>query len=157
MKKSAIVIALLLAFAVFPALAGNPNQWSQTTASTSALPLSPPASIAGNGAWATPCIATFQTRAIQMFGALSGAGTLQIQRYAQVIPGTPITCAQPVGPAVPATALVLTQGGGCPSSSYCGNVASNDGQPFMGMIGTLTDTSGSTNTIAGVTLLGGAE
>ena len=90
-------------------------------------------------------------RALDVFSAVAGKATLQVQRYADV------ACTYPVGAAVPSTAQALTQSGGCPGSTYCGDVGMNDGMPFIAVIITLTDTSGSTNAITKFLLNIGAE
>lgn len=121
------------------------------TAPTITIPLKTPATIAGSGSWTSVCLNMGYHRAFSIFAALSGAGTLQAQRYGDA------QCTLPVGPAVPSAALALTTGAGCPSASHCGSVGSNDGQPFVGLTVTLADTSASTNTIVSTAFLPGAE
>ena len=112
-------------------------------------PLTVPASVAGSGNWVSVCVQAAQYRSFDVFADTAGAATLQVQRYAD--PG----CTHAAGAAVPAVALALTSGGGCTGS--CGDVGSNDGLSFLAMKITLTDTSGSTNTINSVVLVQGAE
>lgn len=129
-----------------PPISGNVAAPSGNT------PLTVPASIAGSGSWISPCVAAAQYRAFDVFAAVAAAATLQVQRYADAS-----TCIQPVGPAIPGTALALTNSGNCPASTYCGDVGANDGLPFMALKITVTDTSASTNAITSVTLIQGAE
>ncbi len=113
---------------------------------------SAPTSLTGSGHFTSACIAAAQYRAFDVFAATAGAATLQVQRYADAG-----ACVAPVGAAVPVSALALTSGGGCPGVTLCGDVASNDGLPFVAVKITLTDTSGSTNAITALTLTQGAE
>ncbi len=142
---------LIILFATTAALAQQPRDWGPVTAYSAAVTLSPPASLAGSGAWTSPCVAASYARAFTAFAALAAAGTTSAQRYADA------TCAQPVGAAVPASPLVLTSGGGCPGTSFCGSNSSNDGLPYAALKVTITDTSTSTNSVVAVTLLLGAE
>lgn len=131
----------------------QPQSWGPTTSASTPLtpPTAVPATIAGSGTYSTGCVPTTFARAFTAFAALSGAGTLSVQRYADA------ACTQPVAVAIPTSPLALTQGGGCPASSYCGDDGANDGHPFAALIATLTDTSASTNTVVGFTMLAGAE
>lgn len=130
----------------------QPPPLATVTAVTISIPLANvPASLAGDAAWTSSCINMGYYRAFSVFAGLSGAGTLQAQRYGDA------ACAIPVGAAVPSSALALTQGSLCVASSYCGSVGSDDGQPFLAVEVTLTDTSNSTNTIKSTAFLPGAE
>lgn len=140
----------LFPVAVFAQQAQPPSLPTQS-APTITIPLQTPSTIAGSGSWTSACLNMGYYRAFSVFGALSAAGTLQTQRYGDA------KCTLPVGPAVPSTALALTTGAGCPSASRCGSVGSNDGQPFVGLTVTLTDTSASTNTVVSSAFLPAAE
>lgn len=135
----------------------GPQDWIATTAYSrlvpvAGVPASPvPASLAGSAHWTSGCIASAAARAFDVYAELAGTSTLQIQRYADA------ACAYPVAAAVPSTALALTSGGSCPGATYCGDVGSNDGTPFLAIKITVTDTSGSTNAITTVALAQGAE
>ncbi len=159
-----LLLALATVFAP-SAFAQSPKTWGPVTAYSVVTPFpgsSPvPASLAGSASWVSACVPSLYSRAFDVVAAVAGTATLQIQRYADVttvsgsttVPG----CTLPVGAAVPSTALALTSGGGCPGSTYCGDVGINDGMPFAAIVVTLTDTSGSTNAVTSVTLLQGAE
>jgi hypothetical protein len=138
--------ALALGLAVFanPALAEPPD--------THSLPnLAAPASIGASLSWVSRCLPAASTRAFTAFAAMQGAATLSVQRYADA------SCTQPAGGAVPSAPLVLTTGSGCPSSSYCGSDASNDGLPFLTLKMTITDTSAAANNVIAASLVLGAE
>ena len=158
MKRRFVAALLLLAATSAPALALDPSTWGPVTAYSNPIALAPPpASIAGSGTLPSVCIASTYARAFDVFAAVAGAATLQVQRYADAAVNGVGGCTQPVGAAQPATAQALTQGGGCPGSTYCGDVGNNDGLPWAALKVTLTDTSGSTNAITSVILTQGAE
>ena len=149
-----VLLAFLLMMLPAAAWAQSPQSWDKATASTAAAtpPTPVPASIAGSGTYSTGCVPAPYSRAFDVFAAVAGAATLQVQRYADVG-----TCADPVGVAVPSSPQALTQSGGCPGSTYCGDVGINDGMPYLAFVATLTDTSGSTNAVTKVVVMQGAE
>lgn len=148
MRRLAALLIILLAG---PALAGPPISNNVASPSGNTVVPSVPASLAGNASFTSTCVQAGQYRAFDAFAATAGAATLQVQRYADA------ACSHVAGAAVPATALALTSGGGCPGGTLCGDVGSNDGLPFVALKITLTDTSGSTNAVTAVTLTQGAE
>lgn len=152
MRYRPIILTLALLASPLSAHAQNFQNWGPTTAYTTPTPLvGVPASLTADGSWTSACLPATFARAYVVFGALTKAGTLQTQRYADS------ACTQPIGAAIPSTALALTQGAGCALSSYCGSVAENDGQPFGYFQLTLTDTSDSTNAVVAVVAQQGAE
>ena len=150
--RVAIAAAWLLCFGYAAAFAQQPQNWPQITAPTVGVAIpTPPTSLTALQAWKSGCLAAVNARAFSLFAALAGAGTVQVKRYFDK------NCAQPAGPALPATALALSNGASCPAASYCGNVSSNDGMPFLFEQVTLTDTSNATNAVVGLVLLQAAE
>ena len=150
--KRAALLALIVFLAPLRVHAQSFQNWGPITAYTTPTPLvGAPASLTADGSWTSTCLPATFARAYTVFGALTKAGTLQTQRYADS------ACTQPIGAAIPSTALALAQGAGCASSSYCGSVAENDGQPFGYFQLTLTDTSDSTNAVVALVAQQGAE
>ncbi len=145
------------AFALWTAAANAENQRQppsqpSVTAITLDLPVAGVTpTITASTSFTSQCIFSNYYRSFTTFAALSGAGTLQVQRYADM------GCTYPIGAAVPSTALALTSGGTCPAGTSCGTVASNDGMSFEALKVTVADTSGSTNTVTKILLLLGAE
>lgn len=118
-----------------------------------------PATIANGGTFTSACLVANQARAFDVFAALTGVATLQVQRYADIPISGVGGCSYPVGAAVPSTALTLATGTGCPASGadFCGDVASNDGLPFQGIKVIVHNTFGATNTVANLILNQAAE
>ena len=149
----------VVAFAVFAlsaslAIAGPPLSPTNPGAPSGNTPLlspAPPTSLAGNASYVSACVPASAYRAFDAHAETAAAATLQVQRYHD------LACAHPLVPALPATPLALTTGAPCPGSTRCGDVGSNDGVPFIALVVTLTDTSGSTNTVSAMTLTQGAE
>lgn len=110
-----------------------------------------PASIAGNGSWVSGCLAGGDFRAFDVFVAVGGAATVQIQRYVDP------QCNYAAGDAVPTTPLALSSGGVCTGGTFCGDVGNNDGMPFSSLKITITDTSGSTNAVSVVYMAQGGQ
>jgi hypothetical protein len=137
-----LLMALLALSAT--AHAQSPQEWGAVTRGTRNVPLvGVPASLTANAAFTTPCITASGARAFTVFGALNKAGTLQVQRY-------DATCTQPIGAAIPSSALVLAATSKCPVSSFCGSLSSNDGSAYSSLKISLADTSNSTNTVVGL-------
>jgi hypothetical protein len=152
-----IVSGIFLALAALsPARAQGlpPSQWGPVTGPTADVSASlgtVPVSLTALGSFASSCVIATSARALTAFAAMQKASTLQVQRYYDS------GCTQPVGAAIPSTALALAQGSGCAASTYCGSVSSNDGLPFLYLKVTVTDTSNSTNAVTAVNLAQGAE
>ena len=152
MNLRSIALAFAFGTVAASALAAGPNINSYVAAPSGAVPLAGvPASLSGSGSWTSACVAASPYRAFDVFAAIAAAGTLQVRRYADA------ACTYPAGPAIPASPLALASGGSCPSATTCGDVASNDGLPFLALKITLTDTSAATNVITTVVLIQGAE
>lgn len=117
-----------------------------------------PASLTSLGSFTSGCIGAGYYRSFTAFAALAGAATLTVQRYidAPTSPGVG-GCTVLAGAPVPPTPLPLTSGGGCPGSTSCGTVGSNDGMSFGALTITITDASTSTNGITAIQLMQGAE
>jgi len=159
-NKLAWAALLLSVVFVAPSLAADPSQWGPISSNSApmAWPSSSPVPASINGAasppansWVSGCVPSLFARSFDISAALAGAATLQAQRYADA------KCTIPTGSEVPSTALALTTGGGCPGSTYCGDVGLNDTIPFAAFVATLTDTSGAANAVTNVFLLQGAE
>ena len=150
--------ALVAALISTGAYAQQPQSWGPVTVySTPSTLAGVPASLTALQAWSSGCVAMPWSRAFTAYAAIAGTGTLQAQRYADGPVNGAGGCTQPVGAALPVSALALTQGGACPGSTYCGWVSANDGMPFLSLEVTLTDTSNGANAITSMTLLIGAE
>lgn len=129
----------------------QPPALPQTTAVTISIPLAGvPATIAGSGSWTSQCIQMSYYRTYTLFVALSAAGTIQTQQYADA------ACTLPVA-TLPASAQTLINGSPCPGTTYCGAYSSNARNPFLALKVTIADTSASTNTIVSTAFLPGAE
>lgn len=135
------------------AVAADPSQWGPTTSASAPIPptIAVPASLAGDGVYTSGCVPVPYARAFTVMAAMAGASTVSVQRYVDQ------ACTLPMGAAIPSSPLALTQGGGCPGSTYCGDDSVNDGFPFSGIVVTVTDTSNATNAVTAIVLLAGAE
>lgn len=148
----------LLAAAIAAALGSGaraqqnlPQNWSPLTAPSAIVAVTHPTTVAGSATWTSACVGMAYSRALDVFAGLSGAATLQVQRYADA------ACTMPSGAAVPSSPLALTSGGSCPSASHCGDAGINDGMPYAALKVTIVDTSTATNTFVALVLVQGAE
>lgn len=108
-----------------------------------ALPASPPtavpATIAGNGNWQSGIITPYGADGILVAANLTGNATVAIQRYADLAGTLPVDAGQ---------SQALTGG-------TAGSIGVNDGVPYLSYQVTITDTSGSTNTVTSVAITQG--
>lgn len=155
MSARSLVFGLLAAMALSHAAlaqtygSGGPPASSPVAAASRAVALGDlPATIAGSGSWTSSgCIGVPLDRAFTLFVALSGAGTIQVQRFNDA------ACAHPLN----TLSFTLTSTGCGAGQTNCGYITSNSGMPFIALKVTITDTSGSTNTVQAASLVLGSE
>ncbi len=133
-----LLYALLLVLCVSTSYAQNPPNGP-----IAGMPASVPASQPAK----SNCISMGMLRYFTMYVAMTGAATIQSQRYADN------KCTQTIGTAVPSSPQALAQTGTCPSSSFCGAASNVDNSPFLFLVITITDTSGSANPVIATNLI----